>query len=171
MTARTLPAILFGPFAGALVDGLDRRKIMMAADIARGVMYALMAFLDAVCPIFVLSFVIECLSLLWTPARDATPAEPRAAAAARQRELARAASARTARSRSAAAVALVLATISAAIGQQVPYFATHTESLALWLDAGTFGFSAFMVTGVPLRGARRSRRRRDAWTCAGSGAT
>ena len=151
MTARTLPAILFGPFAGALVDGLDRRKIMMAADIGRGVMYALMPFLNAVFPILVLSFLIECLSLLWTPARDASLPNlvPR-------RQLSNANSLGLLSSYGTlplgGGVALVLATISAAIGQQVPYFATHTESLALWLDAGTFGFSAFMVSGVPLRG-------------------
>ena len=41
MIARTLPAFLFGPFAGALVDRMDRKQIMIAADIGRGAMYAL----------------------------------------------------------------------------------------------------------------------------------
>jgi dTMP kinase len=151
MTARTLPAILFGPFAGALVDGLDRRKIMMAADVGRGTMYALMPFLGAVFPILVLSFFIECLSLLWTPARDASLPNlvPR-------RQLSNANSLGLLSSYGTlplgGIVALLLATLSTAIGQQIPYFHTHTESLALWLDAGTFAFSAFMVSGVPLRG-------------------
>jgi dTMP kinase len=151
MTARTLPAILFGPFAGALVDGMDRRHIMMAADIGRGVMYALMPFLGAVFPILFLSFLIECLSLLWTPARDASLPNlvPR-------RQLSNANSLGLLSSYGTlplgGGVALVLAGVSTAIGQQVPYFAEHKESLALWLDAGTFAFSAFMVSGVPLRG-------------------
>ena len=72
MTARMLPAILFGPFAGALVDRFDRKKIMIAADIARGALYATMAFVHQLGLIFLLSFVIECFSLLWTPARDAS---------------------------------------------------------------------------------------------------
>ena len=71
MTARMLPAILFGPFAGAFVDRFDRKKIMIAADIARGALYATMAFVHRLGVIFLLSFVIECFSLLWTPARDA----------------------------------------------------------------------------------------------------
>ena len=72
MTARMLPAILFGPFAGAFVDRFDRKKIMIAADIARGALYGTMAFVHHLWMIFLLSFVIECFSLLWTPARDAS---------------------------------------------------------------------------------------------------
>ena len=72
MTARMLPAILFGPFAGALVDRFDRKQIMIAADVARGALYATMAFVHRLGLIFLLSFVIECFSLLWTPARDAS---------------------------------------------------------------------------------------------------
>ncbi len=41
MVARMLPAILFGPFAGAFVDRFDRKTLMIMADIARGAMYAL----------------------------------------------------------------------------------------------------------------------------------
>ncbi|MEP6477056.1 MAG: dTMP kinase [Actinomycetota bacterium] len=151
MTARTLPAILFGPFAGALVDGLDRRKIMIASDIGRGAMYALMPFLGAVFPILVLSFLIECLSLLWTPARDASLPNlvPR-------RQLSNANSLGLLSAYGTlplgGAVALLLATVSAAVGQQIAYFKGHTESLALWLDAVTFTFSAVMVAGVALRG-------------------
>jgi dTMP kinase len=159
MTARTLPAILFGPFAGALVDTLDRRKIMIAADIGRGTMYALMPFLGALWPILTLSFLIECLSLLWTPARDASLPNlvPR-------RQLSNANSLGLLSSYGTlplgGAVALLLAGVSKALGQQVPYFATHTESLALWLDAGTFAFSAFMVSGVDLRGSASGARPR-----------
>ena len=49
MTARMLPAILFGPVAGVLVDRFDRKKIMIIADIARGVMYGSMAFVRPLC--------------------------------------------------------------------------------------------------------------------------
>src|SRR5438093_3329142 len=72
MTARMLPAVLFGPLAGTIVDRLDRKKLMITADVARGAMYASMPFLPVLWMIFALSFVIECFSLLWTPARDAS---------------------------------------------------------------------------------------------------
>ncbi len=151
MTARTLPAILFGPFAGALVDRMDRKRIMIVADIGRGALYGLMPFLGAVWPIFALSFLIECLSLLWTPARDASMPKlvPR-------RQLANANSLGLLTTYGTlplgGVVALVLAAFSASLGARIPYFATHKESLALWLDAGTFAFSALMVSGVPIRG-------------------
>jgi dTMP kinase len=72
MTARMLPAILFGPIAGTLVDRVDRKRLMITSDLARGAMYASMPFLGQLWAVFVLSFFIECLSLLWTPARDAS---------------------------------------------------------------------------------------------------
>ena len=72
MIARTLPAFLFGPIAGTLVDRLDRKRIMIGADVARGAMYLSMAFFQRLWAIYLLSFAIECLSLLWSPARDAS---------------------------------------------------------------------------------------------------
>ena len=66
------PAILFGPIAGAIVDRVNRKTLMITADIARGGLYALLPFLGPLWMIFLVSFVIECFSLLWTPARDAS---------------------------------------------------------------------------------------------------
>src|SRR6476469_1453870 len=37
MVVQFLPIALFGPLAGVVVDRVDRRRLMMAADIARGV--------------------------------------------------------------------------------------------------------------------------------------
>lgn len=144
MTARMLPAILFGPFAGALVDRFDRKQLMIAADVARGALYGTMAFVHRLGLIFLLSFVIECFSLLWTPARDASLPNlvPR-------RQLANANSIGLVSTYATlplgGAVFAVLALISGAIGL------TRPETLALLLDACTFGFSAVMVSGVPLK--------------------
>ncbi len=150
LSARTLPAVLFGPFAGALVDGTDRKRAMIFADIGRGSMYALMPIVGRLWAIYLLSFCIECLSLLWTPARDASLPQlvPR-------RQLANANSLGLFTTYGTlplgGAIATVLATVSKIIGARAPYFATHTFSLALWLDAGTFAFSALMLVGVPIR--------------------
>src|SRR5581483_5087163 len=38
MIARTLPAILAGPFAGVALDRFDRRKIMIASDVIRSIL-------------------------------------------------------------------------------------------------------------------------------------
>jgi dTMP kinase len=150
MTARTLPAVLFGPLAGTLVDITDRKRTMIIADLGRGAMYALMPFAGKLWVIYVLSFLIECLSLLWTPARDASLPQlvPR-------RQLPNANSLGLISSYGTlpigGAVATVLAALSNGLGARVPYFDGHPQSLALWLDAGTFGFSALMLTRIPIR--------------------
>jgi dTMP kinase len=147
MIARMLPAILFGPIAGALVDRVDRKQIMIIADLGRGVMYAVMAFMGELWAIFLLSFAIECLSLLWTPARDASLPNmvPR-------RQLANANSLGLVSTYATlplgGAVFAVLTWISQSVGQWVPFLGDRPETLALLLDACTFGFSAFMVSRI-----------------------
>jgi dTMP kinase len=144
MTARMLPAILFGPVAGVLIDRFDRKQIMILADIARGVMYGSMAFVGRLWFIFLLSFVIECFSLLWTPARDASLPNlvPR-------RQLANANSIGLVSTYGTlplgGAIFAVLAPLSTLVGLPQP------QTLPLLLDAGTFAFSAFMVSRVPIR--------------------
>jgi len=157
MLARTLPAFLFGPIAGSFVDRLDRKRIMIAADIGRAVLYLSMAFIAQLWAIYLLSFVIECLSLLWSPARDASLPNmvPR-------RQLANAnslvlVSAYATLPIGGAAFA-VLYGVAQSMSARVPLFAEHPESLALVFDAGTFLFSAAMVAGIAIR-ATRSRER------------
>jgi dTMP kinase len=159
MTARMLPAILFGPLAGVLIDRFDRKQIMIVADVARGAMYGSMAFVGQLWLIFLLSFVIECFSLLWSPARDASLPNlvPR-------RQLANANSIGLVSTYGTlplgGAIFALLAGFSSWIAARAPYFGSHKESLALLLDAGTFAFSALMVSRVPIRtsGARSMGR-------------
>ena len=150
MIARTLPAFLFGPIAGTLVDRLDRKRLMIVADLARGAMYLSMVFLRELWAIYLLSFAIECLSLLWGPARDASLPNlvPR-------RQLTNANSLVLLSSYATlpigGAVFAALTAVSIWLGGRVPVLAAQPESLALLLDAGTFLFSASMVAGIAIR--------------------
>ena len=147
MIARLLPAVLFGPIAGALVDRVDRKQVMIVADLGRGAMYAVMAFLDQLWAILLLSFAIECLSLLWTPARDASLPNmvPR-------RQLANANSLGLVSTYATlplgGAVFAVLAGLSTGMGARISFLGDRPETLPLLLDAGTFAFSAFMVSRI-----------------------
>ena len=150
MIARTLPAFLFGPIAGTLVDRLNRKHIMIVADIARGAMYFSMVFLRELWAIYLLSFAIECLSLLWSPARDASLPNlvPR-------RQLANAnslviVSAYATLPLGGAAFA-ALTGLSRWLGARVPFLEAQPETLALVFDAATFLFSAAMVAGIAIR--------------------
>ncbi len=150
MTARMLPSIVFGPVAGALVDRFDRKKMMIAADLARGGLYASMPFLGSVWLIFAVSFVIESLALVWSPARDASLPNlvPR-------RQLANANSLALATTYGTLPFGGAISAFLIGLSAAFPYLSDHRYFLPLWLDAGTFAFSALMLTGVPIRSAGR----------------
>jgi dTMP kinase len=151
MIARLLPAFLFGPVAGAVVDRFDRKKLMIGADLARGAMYAVMVLVNELWAIFLLSFLIESLSLVWGPARDASMPNlvPR-------RQLANANSLTIVSTYATLPLGGAIFTVLVALGEWlgsrgVVFLADRPQSLALLLDALTFGFSALMVSGVPIR--------------------
>jgi dTMP kinase len=157
MIARTLPAFVFGPIAGSFVDRFNRKQIMIIADIGRAGLYLSMAFLNRLWAIYLLSFVIECLSLLWSPARDASLPNivPR-------RQLANAnslvlVSAYATLPIGGAAFA-VLVGVSKSLSARIPILASQPESLALVFDAATFVFSAAMVAGITLRSTTSNER-------------
>ena len=149
MLARTLPAVLFGPIAGALVDRLDRKRIMITADIARGLMYAAMVFLGQLWAVYALSFAIECLSLVWGPARDASLPNlvPR-------RQLANANSLALASTYGTlplgGIVFSILIGLNALLANAIPFLSRHDQAVPLFLDAATFAFSAMMISRVPI---------------------
>jgi len=146
MTARMLPSIVFGPIAGALVDRFDRKRMMIAADLARGGLYASMPFLGSVWLIFAFSFAIESLALVWTPARDASLPNlvPR-------RQLANANSLGLATTYGTLPFGGAISAFLIGLSAAFPYLRDHRYFLPLWLEAGTFAFSAFMLSGVPIR--------------------
>lgn len=72
MMARLLPSALFGPIAGVVADRYDRKRLMLVADVARGALFLVVAFSRDLVTLLVLTFVIECLSLLYVAAKDAS---------------------------------------------------------------------------------------------------
>lgn len=73
LIAETLPMALFGPLAGALVDRIDRRKLLVAANaiqmlLVASVPFAAHATSDA--PLYVLAMLISAVSTVFPPARQ-----------------------------------------------------------------------------------------------------
>lgn len=68
---RLLPALLVGPAAGALADRADRRRLMVVCDLGRAGVAVAIPFV-ALGSVFVLAFLMEVLSLLFGPPRDAS---------------------------------------------------------------------------------------------------
>lgn len=69
-----IPFILWGPFAGGIVDRLDRRKVMLACDLGSVATYGTMAFVAttdfAVWQIYALAFVAGLFEVTWALVTD-----------------------------------------------------------------------------------------------------
>lgn len=75
--AGAIPFVLFGPFAGVLVDRLDRRSLMLFADLSSAAITGLMAvyaWLDPSPPVWLLlaaAFLLSSVNTVFFPARSA----------------------------------------------------------------------------------------------------
>jgi dTMP kinase len=73
-----LPALIFGPLAGAVADKFDRRMNMIIGDVIRAVLYITIpinlsvGFANQLTWVYIVQFLASCASLFWTPAKDAS---------------------------------------------------------------------------------------------------
>ena len=74
MLARAVPMIMAGPVAGVALDRMDRKKLMLASDIARGLLGLLFVFAvryEGIWPFYVLSGLLMFASPFFTSGRTA----------------------------------------------------------------------------------------------------
>jgi MFS family permease len=134
----TLPYVLFGTVAGGVLDRLDRRGVMVAADIVRAGLVLAVPFVAAhsIAGVYALAFLTSCATVFFDPGLmallpDIVPRD----------SLLRANSILSASEH----ITEVLG--YAAAGFVVYYLATRT---AFAIDAGTFGVSAVTLLAVTL---------------------
>src|SRR5205085_2517594 len=72
MIDRMIPGFFLASVGGVLVDRWSRKKVMVSCDIGRGMVMASLPFLHTVWELFLASLLLEILSLLWTPAQEAS---------------------------------------------------------------------------------------------------
>ncbi|WP_017618512.1 dTMP kinase [Nocardiopsis gilva] len=65
------PPILFSPFAGLLVDRVDRRLTMVVGDALRALLYISVPLVGRVDWLLVAAFLTAVVTLFWAPAKDA----------------------------------------------------------------------------------------------------
>jgi MFS family permease len=67
----TLPWVLFGPFAGVVVDRVDKRRLMIVMDVLRAIVVLAVPYLAAhsLPTVYVLAFVIASLGVFFDPAK------------------------------------------------------------------------------------------------------
>jgi dTMP kinase len=147
---------------GVLVDRWNRKRVMVTCDIGRGVVMASLPFLHSIWQLFVASLLLEILSLLWTPAKEASvpnlvPAEQLT----------------TANSLSLAAAYgtfPLAAGVSALLFKVAEWLSSHysglhflhlnKESVAIYADVATFFVSAALISTLTLRSPRTEQRER-----------
>ena len=69
---RIAPAVILGPLAGVVADRLDRRRTMIAGDLLRCALFVSIPVVGTLWWMYVAIVIIECISLFWNPAKDAT---------------------------------------------------------------------------------------------------
>ncbi|MDT3441785.1 MULTISPECIES: dTMP kinase [unclassified Pseudofrankia] len=144
---RLAPALIFGPLAGAVADKLDRRLTMVVTDLLRFVLFLSIPIVGTLTWLLIASFLIECVTLLWAPAKEASvphlvPKE-RLAAANTLSLLTTYGSAPV-----AAAIFALLATLSRSLAPGHPYFRDSSVDIALYFNAVTFLLSALVIWGL-----------------------
>ncbi len=152
MLARVVPGFFLGTVGGVIIDRFDRRRVMVACDVGRASMFVLLPFVDTVAGLVLISFVLEMLTLLWGPAKDASV--PHLVA---KEQLTAVNSLSLVASYATFPVASLVFSLLAAVD-------IDQEALALYVDAATFLVSAFIVWRLPIPHETRHRGRRVDWT-------
>jgi dTMP kinase len=153
--ATLLPALLFGPLAGAVADRLDRRMVMINGDVIRGLLFLSIPLFPNLIWILVAKFLAGVATQFWSPATSASVPNlvPRD-----KLERANQLSLLTTYGTAPLAAGLfsVLALVSEGISRVTPLFHTSNVDLALYFNAASYGISAltvYFIREIPKRHA------------------
>ncbi len=69
---RVLPALVMGPVAGYIADRIDRRFTLIWGDYIRGALFVTIPIVGELWWVFVVTVLVEIVTLVWLPAKDAT---------------------------------------------------------------------------------------------------
>ena len=72
LSARLVPGFFLAPAAGVFIDRWDRKKVMVACDVGRGLVLAFLPFVDTIPGLFFASLLLEIFTLMWSPAKEAS---------------------------------------------------------------------------------------------------
>ena len=150
-----LPALLFGPLAGALADRLDRRMTMIVGDVIRGLLFLSIPLFPNLTWILVAKFLAGVATQFWSPATSASiPNLVPKDKLERANQLSLLTTYGTAPL--AAGLFSVLALVSEGISRVTPLFHTSNVDLALYFNAASYFVSAltvYFIREIPKRHA------------------
>jgi MFS family permease len=162
MAARMVPGFFLAPVGGVLVDRWDRRRTMVATDLGRAAIVAALPWVDSLLGLFLASFLLEILTLLWSPAKDASVPNlvpPEKLAAANSLSMVAAYGTFPVGSLLFAS----LAGLASWLGgfDALEALKVNQESLALWVDAAAHVVAALLIMTLALPDLRAGGRRID----------
>jgi len=152
MAARVLPSLLLAPVAGVFVDRWDRKRVLILADVGRGAVMALIPFTQELLALILATLVIEVLSSMFAPAKDAV-----FPTLVRRDQLVTANQVNLTLTYGMLPVAGVLyAVLVAAAGRIAPegsFLAVRPVALPIWVNAMSFFISAALIGAITIRRA------------------
>ncbi|MBW3668705.1 MAG: MFS transporter [Actinobacteria bacterium] len=161
LSARLVPGFFLAPAAGVLVDRWDRKRVMVLCDIGRGLVMATLPFVDTIAGLFFVSLLLEVLTLMWSPAKEASvPNLVRPEFLANANSLSLVAAYGT--FPVASALFAGLAKVAERLGEYDALDALRVsqESIAIYVDVGTFFVSALLIATLALPRPERVRSSR-----------
>ena len=165
MVARVVPGFFLATVGGVIVDRFDRRRVMVACDFGRAGLLAVLPFVDSLMGLVIVSFLLEILSLLWGPAKDASIpnlVDTKQLTSANSLGLFAAFG-----TFPVASLAFALLSYAAVWLSGFSAFASlnvDREFLALWVDGLTFLVSALIIFRLPIPRTTRRQGERVDWT-------
>jgi len=158
MSARIVPGFFLGPASGVIADRFDRKRVMVTCDIGRAAVLVALPFVDSIAGLVVASLILECFTLLWTPAKEASVPHlvpPDHLTTANSLSLVAAYGTMPI----AAGLFSLLAGLSTQLAEIGAFngLRTNQEGIAFYVDAATFILSAFMISRLQLPNVERKR--------------
>ncbi len=141
---RLLPAVFLGPIAGVIADRFDRRRLMIVTDILRFALYLSIPLVGNYFWLYTATVLVEAVTLFWSPAKEASVPNlvPK-----NKLESANQVSLLAAYGTApiAAIVFSMLALFSTGFTNLIPSEFATTADLALYIDALSFLYTAWVV--------------------------
>jgi dTMP kinase len=165
MVARVVPGFFLATVGGVIVDRFDRKRVMVACDIGRAALLALLPFVDSLLGLVLVSFALEILSLLWGPAKDASIpnlVDTEQLTSANSLGLLAAFGTFPVASLAFSLLALVASWLSGF--NAFSFLEVDRESLALWVDGITFLVSALIIFRLPIPRTFDRQGQKADWT-------
>ena len=154
MTARILPGFFLAPVAGVLLDRWNRKRVMVACDVGRGLVLLSLPFVDSIPQLVIVSFLLEVLTVMWSPAKEAeTPNMVPAGHLATANSLSMVAAYGSIPI--AAALFAGLAKVADILSRNESLAFLDESSLAVYFDVVTFFLSAVLISTLRFGGRSR----------------